>query len=304
MASDLPSPNPAQAYVHASVLEAGHLLIAEKFILHGSSPTKSNMVPSMAFLLRHSQSNKKIIFDLGIRTDYQNFPPAILKIIQELIPVEVPIDAVESLRRGGLEPKDIDIIILSHVHFDHVGDPDLFPSSHFVVGDDSKELLAQGYSPNDTEPAIDSRFTKNLLPEDRTTFVSRNDWTPLGPFPRTHDFFGDGSVYLVDAPGHLGGHLNLLVRTSANGSWLFLGGDSAHDVRLLTGAGEIAMFPHAGTGALICLHANAELAKVHISRIRKLSEDPKVLVLIAHDWVWYEENKDKGVMFPGEIPPT
>ncbi|KAF8489688.1 Metallo-hydrolase/oxidoreductase [Gautieria morchelliformis] len=257
----------------------------------------------MAFLLRHSQNDKKIIFDLGARKDWENYPPSIQEAIRALFKVKVPVDVVDSLRRGGLEAENIDLIILSHVHWDHIGNPDLFPTSHFIVGSGAEALLAKGYSHKDSEPALEARFAKDLLPKNRTTFISPDDWLPLGPFTRAHDFFGDGSVYLIDAPGHLEGHLNLLVRTSAEKSWLYLAGDSAHDARLLTGEKEIGFFPHPATGGLTCMHTNVELAREHISRIRRLRENPEVVVVLAHDLGWYEENKDTSV-FPGEIRPT
>ncbi|KAF8529342.1 Metallo-hydrolase/oxidoreductase [Gautieria morchelliformis] len=304
MASELPSPKLNQAYVHASVLEAGHLNLVESFAVQGGSPTKCSVVPSMAFLLRHSQSGKILIFDLGLRKDWENYPPGVLDIIKKNnVNLNVPVDVVTSLRRGGLEPVQVDFVILSHIHFDHIGNPDLFPGSRFILGGDSEPLLAKGYSPKDAEPALEAQVAKELLPRNRTTFLSSDDWSPLGPFPRAHDFLGDGSVYIVNAPGHLSGHINLLVRTSAEGSWLCLVGDSAHDVRLLTGEKEIAFFPHPMSGNLACLHVDPELAKEHISRLRRLRENPKVLVLLAHDLAWYEENKDTSV-FPGEIAST
>jgi glyoxylase-like metal-dependent hydrolase (beta-lactamase superfamily II) len=43
------------------------------------------------------------------------------------------------------------------------------------------------------------------------------------------DYFGDGSLYLIDSPGHCVGHLCALARTSTNPStFIFLGGDAAH----------------------------------------------------------------------------
>lgn len=43
------------------------------------------------------------------------------------------------------------------------------------------------------------------------------------------DYFGDGSLYLLDTPGHSPGHLGALVRTTvAPPTFLFLGGDCAH----------------------------------------------------------------------------
>ena len=44
------------------------------------------------------------------------------------------------------------------------------------------------------------------------------------------DFFGDGSFYLLDTPGHAIGHMCGLARTTASpdATFLFLGGDCAH----------------------------------------------------------------------------
>ena len=44
------------------------------------------------------------------------------------------------------------------------------------------------------------------------------------------DFFGDGSFYLLDTPGHAVGHLSGLARTTASpdATFMFLGGDCAH----------------------------------------------------------------------------
>jgi len=43
------------------------------------------------------------------------------------------------------------------------------------------------------------------------------------------DFFGDGSFYVLDTPGHAIGHLAALVRTTENpSSFLFFGGDMYH----------------------------------------------------------------------------
>ena len=51
----------------------------------------------------------------------------------------------------------------------------------------------------------------------------------LGNF-KAFDFFGDGSFYLLDSPGHAIGHICALCRTTAspNPTFIFLGGDCAH----------------------------------------------------------------------------
>lgn len=50
----------------------------------------------------------------------------------------------------------------------------------------------------------------------------------IGQFP-AYDYFNDGSLYLLDSPGHCVGHLCALVRTTTSpATFLFLGGDAAH----------------------------------------------------------------------------
>lgn len=50
----------------------------------------------------------------------------------------------------------------------------------------------------------------------------------IGHFPAV-DFFNDGSLYLVDSPGHEVGHICALVRTTISPpTFVFLGGDAAH----------------------------------------------------------------------------
>lgn len=50
----------------------------------------------------------------------------------------------------------------------------------------------------------------------------------IGGF-KAHDFFGDGSFYLLDSPGHAVGHLSGLARTTTNpDTFIFMGADCAH----------------------------------------------------------------------------
>ena len=50
----------------------------------------------------------------------------------------------------------------------------------------------------------------------------------IGPL-RAFDYFRDGSLYLLDTPGHSVGHLCALVRTTADPpTFVFFGGDCAH----------------------------------------------------------------------------
>jgi glyoxylase-like metal-dependent hydrolase (beta-lactamase superfamily II) len=252
--------------------------------------------PSLSFLLQHSQNKRKFLFDLGIRKDWENAPPKIVNWIQTTYKVDVPQDVVESLKKGNLSPLDIDVVCLSHCHFDHSGYTVPFARSEFVVGGETPNLFAGGFWPQNP----DAFFPADLLPDKRTRFLGDNvDWQPIGPFPRAYDFYGDGSVYIIDAPGHLSGHINLLARTSADGGWIFLAGDTAHHWNLVTGKSAFAC-GHPGH-LHETAHQDKELAEAMLRRVRQLMEIPRVKVLLAHDKPWYEENKEGHKFFPGKI---
>lgn len=179
-----------------------------------------------------------------------------------------------------------------------IGDVEPFTNATFIVGEASRELLEKGYP---ADPKSD--ILQSTIPTERTRFlpVSAFD-TAVGPFPRAHDYFGDGSLYLVDAVGHLAGHINVLARTSPTGSWIYLGADCAHDTRLLTGEKEVAFMLDA-QGHMLCAHADKDAAVEHIGRVGALLKMPKVHVLLAHDWEWYEKNKGGEAFLPGKITP-
>ncbi|KAG2122296.1 hypothetical protein BD769DRAFT_1746695 [Suillus cothurnatus] len=115
-------------------------------------------------------------------------------------------------------------------------------------------------------------FWSTTIPIERTRFFSELDVDSfIGPYPNAINYFGD---IVLPYAGHIGGHVNILVHTSAGGSWI-LGGDSARDFRLITGEKEIE-----------------ELG----------DSNSKVQVLITHDVAWYKENKGGPAFYPGVIP--
>lgn len=130
---------------------------------------------------------------------------------------------------------------------------------------------------------MSSPYLRSTVPADRTTWLDYSTWKPIASFERSLDLFGDGSLYIVDAAGHLQGHINILVRTSPDGRWAFLAGDSAHDARLLSGDKQIGHYP-GDDGKLTCIHVDEEKAADHIRRIAQLPDNVKVC--LAHNPNW------------------
>jgi hypothetical protein len=62
--------------------------------------------------------------------------------------------------------------------------------------------------------------------------------SPFLSFNRALDFFGDGTLYLVDAPGHFEGHITALARV-APGTFVFLGADTCNNRECYTPGGAV-----------------------------------------------------------------
>ena len=85
----------------------------------------------------------------------------------------------------------------STTHCHSIGNASAFPNATFILGPGSRSLLDAGYP---TTPSSD--ILSSAVPPDRTRILRPEDFpTAVGPFPRAHDFFGDGSFYVLDCPG-------------------------------------------------------------------------------------------------------
>jgi glyoxylase-like metal-dependent hydrolase (beta-lactamase superfamily II) len=319
----LPDSSLNQTYVTISALQAGHLTLPEKLFVTDADPDKRATVPSLAFLIQHpSRSNGSkteiLVFDLGLKRDVSGYREAQQHHIAQRQPTTTSPDVAESLRKGGLDPKDVDTVILSHVHWDHVGTPSDFQNSEFVVGSGTMHLLANGGGP--LYPV--ELFNHDELPHDRTRELpparseevskafqrhTSHAWQPLAGFPAAIDFYEDGSLYVIDAPGHLPGHVNLLARIAPK-KWVYLGGDCCHDPRILSGEKGIALYDD-GRGGLRSVHADTDEAARTVGRAARLLGKGKVQeesgavvdveVVVAHDRTWAEANGEK--FWPGHL---
>lgn len=216
--------------------------------------------------------------------------PAQQKHLENRRPYKLEPGIAAQLREGGVDPRSVDVVILSHVHYDHHGDPAEYPNATLVVGRTALGVVKNGLpkelgaSHQHFDPQLFDGVTATEFPG-----LESDLWTPLGPFPHALDLFGDGSVYVLDMPGHLPGHLNLLARIG-EGKWACLCGDAYHDPRLLTGEKEIGMWQGEG-GRMICIHLDKAAAEESIRRLRELRDMGQVEMIAAHDDGWMRENE-------------
>ncbi|CAM1509701.1 Fc.00g000360.m01.CDS01 [Cosmosporella sp. VM-42] len=344
----------AAVCVSVSALDAGHLTLPERLFVTDADPEKRSTVPSLAFLIQHASPSistpgrnvTNLVFDLGIKRNVDGYKPAQRDHVAQRQPVITEPDCADSLRYGAtgrrkddtqesplLDPaRDIDLVILSHVHWDHVGTPSDFSDATFIVGSGTQDLLRNGAGPlypaelfNDDE--VPASQTVELPPVRRensgeyntgpyvpkhtvTPANSRSKpppaadswvWAPLASFPHALDLFGDGSVYVIDSPGHLYGHVNLLARI-AERKYIYLGGDCCHDPRILSGEKGIALYED-GRGGMRSVHVDTGVAKGTLDRIEDFVKGDgggnEVEVVVAHDGKWRERNMHR--FWPGRL---
>jgi glyoxylase-like metal-dependent hydrolase (beta-lactamase superfamily II) len=133
------------------------------------------------------------------------------------------------LRGGGIAPRDVKRVVLTHLHMDHDGGLAHFPNTEILVA--FGELRrASGWAGR----------LRGYLPK---RWPSWFDPTPLelaaepfGPFGHSRRLTRDGDVVAVATPGHTPDHISVLVQDGD--TTLFLAGDTSYNEGLML-AGKV-----------------------------------------------------------------
>jgi len=159
------------------------------------------------FLVAHPRGT--MIWDAGAVPDSAFKPgggPATLRYATSVKPLSAQLAEI------GYAPADITYLALSHFHWDHVGNANMFASATWLVRRLERDIMfADPPSPR-TEPA-----NYSALKNSKTRIVSQDEY----------DVFGDGAVVLKSAPGHSPDHQVLFLKLAKTGP-LVLSGDLYH----------------------------------------------------------------------------
>jgi glyoxylase-like metal-dependent hydrolase (beta-lactamase superfamily II) len=167
--------------------------------------------PYFMYLVQHPRGN--LLFDSGVHPQMGTDPVARLGPAAASFQVQVSHDdTVEGrLATIGMTPNDVDIVVQSHLHFDHAGGLGWLTHASVLV---QREELQFAYDPPIYQKLI-------YVPAD---FDHGLKWQELDG---DHDVFGDGRVVIISTPGHTRGHQSLMVKLGS-GKTVILLADAAY----------------------------------------------------------------------------
>jgi N-acyl homoserine lactone hydrolase len=212
-------------------------------------------VPVPFYLIRHPRGD--VVVDGGNPLAVARDARAHWGRLADLFEVHMTEDqhCVAQLRALGVTPESIGHVVQTHLHIDHTGALGHFPRAEIVVHEAELESArtleqpdVQGYVPADYEqPGL--------------------DWHP---FAGELDLFGDGTVRLLQTPGHSAGHVSLLLQLEATGPVLLTA--DAVDTRAQWEGRQPPRSFH-----------SVEQAERSLERLRELVGELKPLLVLGHD---------------------
>jgi N-acyl homoserine lactone hydrolase len=233
-------------------------------------------VPCPAFLIRHPSAGA-ILVDTGlhpsIATDgEENFGRLGARFGKPTLAPGADVPA--QLRQRGLDPGEIPIVVMTHLHLDHSSAISEFPNSTFVVSEVEWKAATAGSSPllNGYRRAhFDYAF------DYRTIGFDRGGIDSYATFGRSFDLFGDGSLRLVFTPGHSAGHMSVVARLKEVD--FVIGGDAVYTAGQLDGTAPLAPRPY-----------DAHNYRRSLQELKLFKREfPDAIVTPGHDPSFYEK---------------
>jgi glyoxylase-like metal-dependent hydrolase (beta-lactamase superfamily II) len=149
-------------------------------------------IPVVSYLVEHPRGS--LLFDTGLHPDVRTDARARIGGLADFFTADLPEGTSVDERTADLAPR-LDVVVCSHLHFDHCGGNALLGDVPVLVQRAEWDAAHGGdptaaYDDHDFDTGQEVRLLDG-----------------------EHDVFGDGSVVCIPTPGHTAGHQSLRVRT-------------------------------------------------------------------------------------------
>ena len=179
----------------------------DMFADDGSYRKVSAQLVVSCYLIRHPQGD--LLWDTGIGDQFAG--PKGVTLIPGNIVAHVPVTLQSQLARLGTSLARVHYLAFSHEHIDHIGNANAVTGATWLL------------NPREHAWTI-KQDGKDGLPPPLLAGAGR---AKIRPVTGDLDVFGDGTVRILQTPGHTPGHQSLLV-TPSSGQPLILTGDVWH----------------------------------------------------------------------------
>jgi N-acyl homoserine lactone hydrolase len=166
------------------------------------------------------------------------------------------VSLVDQLAQLKLKPEQIKYVGISHYHGDHIGQVDSLPKSTLLIGKKDWDVLT------------DPKMSAVANPATFAHWISGGG--KVEAVPADKDVFGDGTVVVLNTPGHTPGHHSLLVRLKEKGNVL-LSGDVVH------------FRENYDTSGVPTFNTDRAESIASMDRFKKIAANLKATVIIQHD---------------------
>ena len=163
---------------------------------------------------------------------------------------------VQLLAQLKLTPEQVKFVAISHYHGDHVGQVNLFPKATLLIGKGDWDAINDPKLMAATNPAAFTPWTSG--------------GSKVEPLAADKDVFGDGSVVVLNMPGHTPGHHSLLVRLKEMGNVLITG-DLAH------------FRENYESNGVPTFNTDRAASLASVDRFKQIARNLKATVIIQHD---------------------
>lgn len=180
-------------------------------------------IPVVAFLIEHPEAGA-ILIDTGFHRVVAEGSPAernrnlgpIGRVVGRDIRMSPEQTVTAQLQARGIDPAGIELVVMTHLHFDHASALADFPNATVIVS--AAEWRAArargsallGYPGAQIDPRPSYRTIDFSDPAARA--YAHTHGRAAGPFESTYDLLGDGSLVLASTPGHSKGHMSVIAR--------------------------------------------------------------------------------------------
>ena len=188
----------------------GRLKVARELGI-GTPRSKWPWIPAPAFLITHPTAGP-VLVDTAFHGSVATKPAANLGRVMARLSharIETGRDLPSQLRERGIDARELETVVMTHLHFDHSSGISEYPHATFVLAQREWDAAA-----NDDRPLLRgyNHAHFDYLFDYRTIDFDRPGISSYASFGRTFDLFGDGSIRIAFTPGHTPGHCSVIAR--------------------------------------------------------------------------------------------